>query len=150
MKRFVWRLQQVLDIRTKEEQLKRTELFVLTERLAQKRGELLIRKKILKDLISSIAVKGPQTRIDEQQLFLKYSEASDEQIKRLQSEIHELESKQRDKITEVVKIRRLKEGLERLRDEAKKRFLDEQLKLEQKQLDEGAAVSFARNMHTGI
>ena len=62
MKRFVWRLQQVLDIKIKEEQVKRTELFQLTERLAQIRGELLVRQKILKDVISSIVAKEPQTR----------------------------------------------------------------------------------------
>ncbi|OHB57842.1 MAG: hypothetical protein A2173_07105 [Planctomycetes bacterium RBG_13_44_8b] len=148
MKRFTWRLQRVLDIRTKEEQLKRTELFQLTERLAQKRSELLIRQKILRDLISSITVKGPQTRLKEQQLFLKYSEVSDEQIKKLQNEIRRLESQQKDKIAEVVKIRRLKEGLEKVRAEAKKRFLYEQEKLEQKEFDEGATMSFVREMHT--
>jgi len=138
MKRFVWRLQQVLDIKVKEEQVKRTELFQVTERLAQIRGELLVRQKILKDVISSIVIKEPQTRLSEQQLFLKYSGASDEQIKKLQSDMCRLESQQRDKIDEVVKTRRFKEGLERLQAEAKKRFLKEQEKLEQKELDEGA------------
>jgi flagellar export protein FliJ len=145
MKRFVWRLQQVLDIKAKEEQVKKTELFQLTEKVAQKRSELLIRQKILKDVILSIAVKEPPTRLKEQQLFLKYSAASDEQIKKLQNEIRELESQQKDKIAEVVKIRRFKEGLERLRAEAKKRFVKEQEKIEQKELDEGATIRFARN-----
>jgi flagellar export protein FliJ len=143
MKRFVWRLQQVLDIKAKEEQVKKTELFQLTEKVARKRGELLIRQKILKDVILSIAVKEPLTRLNEQQLFLKYSAASDEQIKKLQNEIRKLESQQKDKIAEVVKIRRFKEGLERLRDEAKKRFIKEQEKIEQKELDEGATIRFA-------
>ena len=143
MKRFVWRLQQVLDIKAKEEQVKKTELFQLTEKVARKRGELLIRQKILKDVILSIAVKEPLTRLNEQQLFLKYSAASDEQIKKLQNEIRKLESQQKDKIAEVVKIRRFKEGLEKLRDEAKKRFIKEQEKIEQKELDEGATIRFA-------
>jgi flagellar export protein FliJ len=143
MKRFVWRLQQVLDIKAKEEQVKKAELFQLTEKVARKRGELLIRQKILKDVILSIAVKEPLTRLNEQQLFLKYSAASDEQIKKLQNEIRRLESQQKDKIAEVVKIRRFKEGLEKLRDEAKKRFIKEQEKIEQKELDEGATIRFA-------
>lgn len=138
MKQFVWRLQQVLDVKVKEEQVKRTELFQLTERLAQIRGELLVRQKILKDVISSIAVKESHTRLSEQQLFLKYSWASDELIKQLQNKICRLESQQKEKIAEVVKTRRFKEGLEKLRAEAKKRFLKEQEKLEQKELDEGA------------
>ena len=69
---------------------------------------------------------------------MKYSEASNEQIKKLQSDMCRIESQQRDKIAEVVKTRRFKEGLERLQTEAKKRFLKEQEKLEQKELDEGA------------
>jgi hypothetical protein len=32
MKRFAWRLQRVLDVKAKQEQLKRTELFRLAER----------------------------------------------------------------------------------------------------------------------
>lgn len=145
MKRFAWRLQQVLDIKAKEEQVKRTELFQLTERLARSRGKLLIQQKILKDVISGIAVKKPQIRLSEQELFLKYSAASVEQIQKLQNEIRGLESQQRDKIAEVVKVRRFKEGLEKLQAEAKKQFIKEQEKLEQKELDEGATVSFVRN-----
>jgi len=137
MKRFVWRLQQVLDLKVKEEQVKRTELFKLTEKLAQKRGELLIRQKRLRDLISTIAAKEYQTRLSEQELFLKYSATSNQQIKKLQNEINKLESQQKGKIIEVVKVRRFKEGLEKLQDEAKKQFIKQQEKLEQKELDEG-------------
>ncbi len=137
MKRFVWRLQQVLDLKVKEEQIKRTEMFKLTERLAQKRGELLIRQKRLRDMISTIAAKEHQTRLSEQELFLKYSATSNQQIKKLQNEINRLESQQKDKIVEVVKVRRFKEGMEKLRDDAKERFIKQQEKLEQKELDEG-------------
>jgi flagellar biosynthesis chaperone FliJ len=145
MKRFAWRLQQVLDIKAKEEQVKRTELFQLTERLTRSRGKLLMQQKILKDVISGIAVKEPQIRLSEQELFLKYSAASVEQIQKLQNEIRRLESQQRNKIVEVIKVRRFKEGLEKLQAEAKKQFIKEQEKLQQKELDEGATVSFVRN-----
>jgi hypothetical protein len=47
MKRFVWRLQRVLDIKRKEEQKKRTELLELTEKIAQRRAELLAKQMIL-------------------------------------------------------------------------------------------------------
>jgi flagellar biosynthesis chaperone FliJ len=137
MKRFVWRLQQVFDLKIKEEQLKRTELFKLTEKLAQKRGELLIRQKRLRDMISTIAAKEHQTRLSEQELFLKYSATSNQQIKKLQNEINRLELQQKDKIVEVIKVRRFKDGLEKLKDDAKKRFIKQQEKIEQKELDEG-------------
>ena len=144
MKRFVWRLQRVLEIKEKEEQKTRAELFELTERLAQSRGELIARKKMLENIIEELAEKNPKARLGEQEFFLRYSTASDEKIKKLKNNITELESQQRKKIAEVLKVRRFKEGLEKLRVEAKIQFIKEQEKLEQKQLDEGATVSFVR------
>ena len=144
MKRFVWRLQRVLEIKKKQEQKTRAELFELTERLAQKRGELLARQKMLESIIAGLTEKNPKKRSSEQEFFLRYSTASDEKIKKLKGSINELESQQREKIAEVLKVRRFKEGLERLRAEAKMQFIKEQEKLEQKQLDEGATISFVR------
>ena len=144
MKRFVWRLQRVLEIKEKEEQKTRAELFELTERLAQSRGELLARKKMLENIIEELAERSPKSRLGEQEFFLRYSTASDEKIKKLKNNITELESQQREKIAEVLKVRRFKEGLEKLRVEAKMEFIKEQEKLEQKELDEGATISFVR------
>jgi flagellar biosynthesis chaperone FliJ len=144
MKRFVWRLQHVLDVRAKEEQTKRAELLEITEKLAETRGQLLAQQTILKNIISGIAVKKPRKRLVEQEFFLKHSTTSDEQIEKLRKRINELESKQREKIVEVLKVRRFKEGLEKLRVEAKRRFIKEQERLEQKELDEMAGISFAR------
>ncbi len=150
MKRFVWRLQRVLDIRKKEEQKARAELLELTERLAQTRGELLMQQKMLEDIINVLTGENPKKRLGKQEFFLKFSAASDEQIKKLEDKVKELESQQRDKIAEVLKLRRFKEGLEKLRTEAKMRFIKEQEKLEQKQLDEGATVSFVRRAQSKV
>ncbi|MHC4364977.1 MAG: hypothetical protein ACYSTJ_05885 [Planctomycetota bacterium] len=139
MKRFVWRLERVLNIKVKEEQTKRVELLELTRRLAAKRGELLMRQRILENIISDIAGKIPRKRVGEQEFFLKCSTTNDKHIKKLRDHLIELESDQRRKIAEVLKIRRFKEGLEKL-------LLKEQERLEQKELDEGAAIGFARNM----
>jgi len=144
MKRFVWRLQHVLDIRAREEQARRAELLKLTGKLAETRGELLTRQRILKDIILGITGQELEKRLGEQEFFLKYSRASNEQIKKLKTKVSGLESQQKEKITEVLKIKRFKEGLEKLRAEAKKRFIEEQEKLEQKELDEGAGISFVR------
>ena len=150
MKRFVWRLQRVLDIRKKEEQKARAELLELTERLAQTRGELLMQQKMLEDIIYGLTGENPKKRLGKQEFFLKFSAASNEQIKKLKDKVNELESQQRDKIAEVLKLRRFKEGLEKLRTEAKMRFIKEQEKLEQKQLDEGATVSFVRRAQSKV
>ncbi len=144
MKRFVWRLQRVLEIKKKEEQKTRAELFELTERLAQRRAELLVRQKMLESIIEGLTEGNSEKRLGEQEFFLRYSTTSDEKIRKLKDKINELELQQREKIAEVLKVRRFKEGLERLRVEAKIQFIKEQEKLEQKELDDGATISFVR------
>jgi flagellar biosynthesis chaperone FliJ len=99
---------------------------------------------MLEDIINALAGENPKKRLSRQEFFLRYSAASDEQIKKFKDKISRLASRQREKIAEVLEIRRLKEGLERLRVEAKVQFIKEQEKLEQKELDEGATVSFVR------
>jgi flagellar export protein FliJ len=149
MKRFAWRLQRILDLKTKKEQKMRSELLELTERLAETRGLLLMQKRILENIIAGLAAEKPKKRLRKQEFFLRYSGTNNKRIAKLKEKINVLESQQREKITELLKIRRFREGLERLRDEAKKRFIEEQARLEQKELDEMAAVSFSRNMIYG-
>ena len=144
MKRFVWRLQRVLEIKKKEEQKVRAELYELTEKLAQTRGELFRWQKMLENIIAGLTEENPKKRLGEQEFFLRYSATNDEQIRKLEDKKNGLESQQREKIAEVLKIKRFKEGLEKLRVEAKVQFIKEQEKLEQKELDEGATISFVR------
>jgi flagellar export protein FliJ len=146
MKRFVWRLQRVLDIKKKEEQKTRAELFEVTERLAQARAELLAQQKILESIIEGLTEESPKKRLGDQELFLKYSAVTIEKIRELENNVSRLESQQREKIAEVLKVRRFKEGLEKLRAEAKMEFIRQQEKLEQKELDEGATISFVRRL----
>ena len=144
MKRFVWRLQRVLEIKKKEEQKVRAELFQLTEKLAQTRGELLRWQKMLEKIINGLTEENPKKRLGEQEFFLRYSATSDEQIRKLEDKKNGLESRQREKIAEVLKVKRFKEGMEKLRVVAKVQFIKEQEKLEQKEMDEGATISFVR------
>jgi len=132
----------VLDIKGKQEQIKTQELFALTEKLVSKRGELLSRQGILKEIIARIAEEKADERLREQEFFLRYCSTTDEHIKKLRGELAELESLQRKKITEVLKVRRFKQSLEQLKEQAKRDFISEQEKIEQKQLDEMAAVGF--------
>ena len=125
MKRFIWRLQRVLDIRTKEEQKKTAELLEITDKLVATRSELLIKKKLLENIINDLAAESPKKRLAKQEFFLAYSYTSNEQIKKLKEKINLLEIRQKDKIKEVLKVRRSKEGLERLRSEAKTQYIKE-------------------------
>ena len=144
MKRFVWRLQRILDLKEKQEQIKSQELFAITEALAQRRGHLLTQQRKLWAIIEEIAQNESANRLQQQQFFLKYSRTTDEIIAGLKMEIAGLHRMQSDKRQEVMKIRRFREGLEKLREQAKKDFLEEQEQLEQRQLDEMASIAFAR------
>jgi flagellar biosynthesis chaperone FliJ len=144
MRRFVWRLQPVLNVKAREEERKRAELLQLTEKLAETRRQLLERQRILEQIICDIASREPQERLPKQAFFLKHSLTNDEQIKNLTTKIRELETQVRNKMAEVLKLRQFKEGLERLRSEAKREFIEEQEKLDQKELDEMGVIRFAR------
>ncbi len=145
MKRFVWRLQKVLDIKTKEEQYKRTELFRLTQILADRRSELLLKQQVLQEIMAQISQDGTPHRLGSQEFFLTHAITDDECIAKLRNEIAELEVRHKKKIVEVLAAKRFKEGLEKLREEAKERYIQEQEKLEQKELDDGVAIAFARS-----
>jgi flagellar biosynthesis chaperone FliJ len=143
MKRFVWRLQKVLDVKSRQEQFHRTELFRIAEQLAARRGALLLRQRILQDLLAEIAGhEGPQ-RWNAQEFFLRHVAADDEQIRRLQEEIAALEIRHRDQTARVLALRRSREGLEKLREKAKEQYIREQERLEQKELDERTTVTYA-------
>ena len=144
MKRFVWRLQRVLDIKEKQEQKARAQLIELTEKLATARGELLSWQRMLEEIVRGLAREEPRQRLGGQEFFLRNSAASDEQVKRLKSKVCTLESQQKEKIAEVLRLRKFKQGLEQLREETKRQFIKEQEMLEQKEMDERAGVSFVR------
>ena len=146
MKRFAWRLQRVLDIRRKEEQIKKVELLEIAEKLAQVRGELLMQKRLLKNIIDSLEKEHPKIRLNKQECFLRCSGTNDDLIKKLESEANELEIRQKGKIAEGLKVKRFKEGLNKLRVEAKAQFIREQERLEQKDADEMTIMRFARKI----
>jgi len=134
----------VLDVKQKQEHKARAELLNLTERLVEARGELLTQQKILEDIAYSLTRQNPRKRLGHQEFFLKHSATSDELIRKLKEKVHVLEAEQREKVAEVLRLRRFKQGLERLREETKRQFIREQERLEQKEMDERAGISFIR------
>lgn len=146
MKRFVWRLQRVLDIKSKQAELASAELLALTEKLAHVRQELLARQAALREMLAKLAQKRPSKRLGEQELFLKSCSPYDEKIKKLKSRVSELESQRKAKVVEVLRLRRFTKALKKLRTDAKAKFMTEQEKLEQKELDQGTIIGFARKI----
>ncbi len=143
MKKFVWRLQKVLEINQKRQQAKKAELFKITQKLALARANLLAQQRILLDLIESVARQIAAERLDHQQLLLKSTRKNDELIKKYRDEIRQLEQDQKRLTAEFLKIKRFTESLENLREQDKRKFIVEQEKLEQKEMDEHTSMRFA-------
>ena len=146
MKRFVWRLQKVLDIKAKEEQVKQMELFRLTETLAARQSELLVRRQVLREIMGEIARDQSSQRLEKQAFFLEHAATNDRLIETLREEIKTLEVRRHEKTAEVLAAKQFREGLEKLRHEAKAQFIQEQEKLEQNEMDDRTTVAFARNV----
>jgi flagellar export protein FliJ len=144
MKRFVWRLQKVLDVKTRQEEIKRIELFRLTEKLAAKQSELLMCQRVLWEIMDGIAKDKSPQRLTAQEFFLKQAAVNDERIRRLKAQMAQLQAQQKEKTAELLAVRRSKEGLDRLRAQAQEQFIREQEKLEQKELDDRSTMAFTR------
>ena len=146
MKKFVWRLQRLLDIKIKQEDAKRSELVAVTERALSVRSQIMVQRAALRKMLVELSEKKGKQRLSEQEFFLKYAHVSDEEIKKLELKLSELEKLRQLKIEEIMKIRKFRKGLERLRAETKAQFLKEEEKHEQKDLDDKTIMSFARKM----
>jgi len=144
--RFVWRLQRLLDIKIKQEESMRAELVAITEQAVSLRGQIMMQKTILRRMLAEMEQKEGAQRLAEQEFFFKYAHISDERIKQLEEQLAEVEKLRREKIKELMVIRKYRKGLEKLREKAKAEYLIEQNAYEQKDLDEKTSMSIAREI----
>ena len=72
MKKFVWRLQRLLDIKIKQENVMRAELVAVTEQAVAVRGRIMVQKAALRKMLNELAEKNAKQRMPEQEFFLKY------------------------------------------------------------------------------
>ncbi len=143
MKRFRWPLQRLLEVTAYREQALRAQLLNLSQEIVGLRQIILARQAVLKSLLAELAKEDLQKRFSKQQLFMNYVQNDQKQIRRLEQQLKELRTLRKQKNAQFLQIRSSRRTLERLRKEAKDRHLRDQLKLEQKQLDEVAHISFA-------
>ena len=146
MKRFRWPLQRLLEVTAYREQALRAQLLNLSQEIVGLRQIILARQAVLRSLLAELAKEDLQKRFSKQQLFMNYVQNDQKQIRRLEQQLKELRTLRKQKNDQFLQIRSSRRTLERLRKEAKQRYLRAQLKLEQKQLDEGAHISFAAKL----
>ena len=107
-----------------------------------------MQKRILQDLIDAVSQQPSEDRLAHQAFFMNCSAANDKTIKMLEDDIKALSACQQEKMAELVKMKQFNEGLGKLRAEARTAFLQEQEKLEQKEMDETGISRFARKIMT--
>jgi flagellar FliJ protein len=146
MKRFKWKLQRLLDVKARQEELKKAQLLVLIQNIAQIRQNLLMRQAKLRQMFAELAQEKVSEQLQRQQLFLTAVKFADEQIKMLKKQLEELEMQRTAVMAEVLELRRFRKSLEKLRTIAKEEYDMETKKIEQQFLDETAGIAFARTM----
>ena len=146
MKRFQWPLQRLLEVTRHREQALRAQLLTLSQKIAGIRQVILARKAVLRALLAELSDEDIQKRFSKQQVFMNYAQNDKEQIRQLQDQLKELESVRKETNVRFLQIRSSRKSLDRLKDKAKARHEQEQNKLEQKELDEVAHVSFAAKL----
>jgi len=144
MKRFKWRLQRLLDVTIQRERALRSELFALSRRIARLHQEIFRRRTALRATLADLAQEDVQQRVPRQQVFMSHSPVAWKVLNELNVELTELTERRGQATERLMKARSSRRTLERLREEALEGHIRQEIKAEQKNLDETAHVSFPR------
>jgi flagellar export protein FliJ len=144
--KFTWRLQRVLDVKQKQEDLQRIVLAGLSEHISRMREELSGRLKRMRQICEDIKKSKSHERIRQQQFTLQMLAFATEQLEKLRKELVELEIKKKAEIEKLLALRRYRLSLEKLRDMAKEQHLLEVKKFEQSATDDSVGISYARTL----
>lgn len=146
MKRFRWPLQRLLDVTFQREQVLRAESSRLSGQIVSAHREIFRRQAVLRGVLADLSRRGLAERLDDQQVFMRYSRAEEAQLDRLREQLKGLQAQRSEKMAELTKAKGSRETLERLLAEALDRHEKQAIKEEQKDLDENSQVSFARGL----
>jgi flagellar export protein FliJ len=146
MKRFVWRLQRLLDLKTKQQDLLRTELMSLGERIAQIRAGILIHKAEIRSRLADLRQLPAVERPARQQIFLQFVHVLDSRIRSMEQNAAVLEEQRKQKIKELMEIRKNQKSLENLRERAREAYHQQQETAQQKETDEISSTTYARRI----
>ncbi len=149
--KFKWRLERILDITKLQERQKKAELLEVVEQIVNERVNLANYKLKLRMMVDNLLCISPQKRVLQQEVFMKHSSSIDNAIKRTNAKIAELEKLREIKSDQLRGIKQYREGLEKLRRQARMQFIVEHDRIEQKETDEvnnrrtaGAILAAAR------
>jgi flagellar protein FliJ len=146
MKRFVWRLQRLLDVKTKQQDLLRTELMSMGERMAQIRAGILMHKAEIRSRLAELRQLPADQRPARQQMFLQFVHVLDSRIQSLEHAAADLEEQRKKKIKELMDVRKNQKSLEKIRERAREAYQQQQQMAQQKDTDETGSLRHARKI----
>jgi len=144
MKRFVWPLQRLLDVTVHRERAHKAELLALASRVAGLRQQIAQRRFILNVSLQELSKQKLPDRVSDQETFINNSAHDRRRIRQLESQLRQAESKRETLIKELLAIKSKREALEARREADRAAHLKQEMKREQKRLDESAHISYAR------
>ncbi len=146
MKKFIWPLQRLLDVKGKQEHALRAELAALTEQSAALRSRIMMEKIVLRNLLDELNGLAPQQRMQRQPEFMQYVHVKDALLKDLGRQLEEAEKRRHQKMQDLLALRKFRKGLERLRQRALEDFICRLNRQEQNLSDENTCTVIARRM----
>ncbi|HOQ03808.1 MAG TPA: hypothetical protein PKY88_01160 [Anaerohalosphaeraceae bacterium] len=144
MKKFVWKLQQLLTIKEKQENALRSEIVALTEQSMVLRGRMMALQMSLRAHQRQIQSLPEDQRIAAQALYWRHAPVVDSALRQLAEQRRALEQRRRQKLDDYLQVQKFRKGLERLREKARRQYEYEVNLEEQKQLDDYTHTNWNR------
>ncbi|MEJ5259269.1 MAG: hypothetical protein WHS88_03670 [Anaerohalosphaeraceae bacterium] len=144
MKKFVWKLQQLLTLKEKQENALRADIVTLTEQTMVVKGRIRAMQMRLRAHQQEIRSLPEEQRIAAQSLYAQQAPVADTVIRQLTEQARALEQQRRRKLDDYLQVRKFRKGLERLREKARQRYQYEMLLEEQKQADDYTHLNWNR------
>jgi flagellar biosynthesis chaperone FliJ len=145
MKKFVWKLQQLLTLKEKQEIALRSEIVALTEQTMVLRGRMMALQMKLRAHQQDIQSLPEEERIAAQALYLQHAPVVDAVLRQLEEQRRALEERRRKKLDDYLQVQKFRKGLERLREKARREYEYEVNLEEQKQLDDFTHTNWNRS-----
>lgn len=146
MKQFVWRLQRLLDVKIRQHEMLRADLVSLTEQAATVRAQILMLKAQIRSRLAEMRTLAAADRLHKQQMFLQFAHVLDTRMKTLSDRLLALEQQRKEKLRQLLDVRRERKSLEKLRARALDDYRREQNHQEQVMTDEATCTAYARNI----
>jgi flagellar biosynthesis chaperone FliJ len=142
--RFKWRLQRVLDITGKREQALRAELWLVAREITLVREEILARQTLIRTLLEDLGRRSLADRLPEQTVVMASAAAEQRLLTGLRTREANLVATRNALTDKYMRTRGTRQTLERLREEARVRYLRAAGRIEQAQFDEFSHMAHDR------